>query len=471
MRSVTLFVCIWVLGMQGLRLQAQDDSLRVLSHEAFLEIVRTYHPVARQGNLLVDRARAALTASRAGFDPYLYASAEEKTFDGKNYYDWFNAELKIPTWYGIEVKAGLEDNVGDLLNPDVTPGQSSYLGISVPLAKNLVMDKRRAVLKQAKIFTEQSKAERLLIINDLLFDATYAYWTWVRDYMVYRVLDEQVSVNQARFSLVKLGYRQGDRPAIDTTEALAQLQSFELSRNEAWLRFRNAGLDLSNYLWRSADSPYYLPSNVVPDSSWNQRNLAALNLPVLEELLKVADEQHPKLRAFDFKLQMLDIERRLKFQDLLPTLNLKYNFLNSGYNVFKDASWGYYENNYKFGFDFSVPLRLSQGRGNYREAKIKIEETSLDQAQVRLAIENKVKAYFNEVAMLQKQVQIAADNYENYFRLFRGEDTRFRIGESSLFLLNQRENKVLETRQKLVELKTKLLASYTGLLWSTGQLR
>jgi outer membrane protein TolC len=168
---------------------------------------------------------------------------------------------------------------------------------------------------------------------------------------------------------------------------------------------------------------------------------------------------------------MLDIEKRLKFQNLLPTLNVNYNILNSGYNVFKDASTALYRNNYKFGVDFGLPLRLSQGRGEYNVAKIKIAETNLDLVQTRLSIDNKVKYYFNELATLQLQVRIAEDNLENYQRLFRGEDTRFRIGESSLFILNTRENKVLEAQQKLVELKTKFFTSYRMVVWSTGQLR
>lgn len=469
-----LIIVLLAYSLSGIPVKSvaqSNDSLQVLSQEAFLNIVRTYHPVARQANLVVDRAKAELIAARAGFDPLLYMSAERKTFDGKNYYDWFHPELKIPTWYGIEVKAGLEENLGDLINSEATPGKSSYLGVSVPLAKNLVMDKRRAVLQQAKVFREQSKAERSLMLNDLLFDASYSYWNWVREYMVYRVLEDAIIVNQTRYGLVKLGFRQGDRPAIDTTEALAQLQSFQLARNDAWLRFRNAGLELSNFMWKANDTPFYMPPSVMPDTSWNTVNAYEQPLPVLDTLLYISATTHPKLQGFDFKLQMLDIERRLKFQDMLPVMNVKYNILNSGYNVFKDASWGYYENNYKFGFDFGIPLRLSQGRGQYQAAKIKIAETNLDLSQTRLAIENKVKYYFNELAMLQTQIGIAEDNYNNYMRLFRGEDTRFRIGESSLFLLNSRENKVLESRQKLLELKTKFYTSYIALQWATGQLR
>ncbi len=471
---IRLIIVLLVHSLSGIPVNTMAqgrDSLLVLSQEEFLNIVRTFHPVARQANLLVDRAKAELIASRAGFDPSFYMSADRKTFDGKNYFNWIHPELRIPTWYGVEINAGIENNLGDLLNSEETPGKSSYLGISVPLARNLVMDKRRAVLMQAKVFREQSKAERLLMLNDLLFDASYSYWNWVKEYMVYRVLEETITVNQNRYGLVKLGFRQGDRPAIDTTEALAQLQSFQLARNDAWLRFRNAGLELSNYLWQANDTPFYMPPVVIPDTAWNVVNLTNKQLPVLDTLLILAATNHPKLQSYDFKLQMLDIDRKLKFQELLPVFNVKYNLLNSGYDVTEGASWRFYENNYKFGFDFGLPLRLSRGRGEYKAAKIKINETNLDLSQTRLAIENKVKYYFNELAMLKTQVGIAEENYLNYLRLFKGEDMRFRIGESSLFLLNNRENKLLESRQKLVELKTKFYNSYQALQWSTGQLR
>lgn len=448
-----------------------NDTLLVLSEDAFISIVRSYHPVAKQGQLLVDRARAELTASRAGFDPQFYLYSDRKTFDGKTYYDITNPELKIPTWYGIEVKAGLENNLGDFLNPDLSEGKSSYLGVTVPLAKNLLMDKRRAVLKQAKIFRDQSKAERLIMINDLLNDAYETYWYWVRDYEVYNILTNAVSVNETRLRLIKIGFAQGDRPAIDTTEALAQLQSFQLARNEAYLNFRNSGLMLSNFMWTPGNSAYYLSETVIPDSSWRTLNIIGTQLPVLDSLISIARNEHPKLASFNFKLQMLDIERSLKFQNLLPLLNVRYNILNTGYNVLEDASAALYRNNYKFGVDFGLPLRLSQGRGEYRAARIKIEETNLDVVQARLAIDNMVKFYFNELATLQLQVRIAEDNLQNYQRLFRGEDLRFRVGESSLFILNSRENKVLESMQKLAELKTKFFKSYRSVTWASGQLR
>lgn len=453
---------------------AQDSTAteKILLPEDFIAIVRKFHPVIQQANINIERAAADITSARGGFDPSVYVNSEQKTFDGKNYYSYTNPELKIPTWYGIEIKAGMENNGGQFLNSEVSTGQTSYIGIAVPLAKNLIIDRRRAVLQQAKIFRSQSEAERLNTINDLMYEGYTSYWNWVRARQVYDVLTNAVQINKARFELVKISFRQGDRPGIDTTEALAQLQQFEYMQSESLVKLQNAAIDLSAFLWLPDNSYYQLDTNTAPGNKWNQQNTDTTALPVLDELLYTAKLTHPKLSMFDFKLQILEVERKLKFQSLLPTINVKTNLLNKGYSFFNGfGKAGFYENNNKFGLDIGLPLRLSEGRGGYRAAKLKIQETRLDVLLQQQAIENKIRYYYNELLGLRQQVKIYTDTYNNYQTLFRGEDTRFRAGESSLFILNSRENKVLEAVQKLAELKTKFYSTQMAVQWAAGQLR
>lgn len=451
---------------------AQDSTRnRILTEEEFMGIVRSYHPVARQANLVVDRARAEWIAAKAGFDPYLGATSQRKTFDGKNYYDYFSPSIKIPTWYGVEVSAGLEENLGGLINPERTPGQASYLSVSVPVARDLVIDKRRAVLRQAVLYRGQSRAERALMVNDLMYEALTDYWKWSQAYVVHAIIAEVVTVNEARLRFVRQSFVQGDRPALDTTEALAQLQAFQLSRDQAWLEVRKTALELSNHLWQSNDSPWYLPPQVRPDTSWLRTDLQGAPLPVLDELLTTALETHPKLLGFDFKLQALEIERKLKFQELLPQVDLKYSVLGKGYGALGPEAIPFFRNNYRFGLDASMPLFLFKGRGQYRSARIKIADTDLERMRTRLAISNKVKYHFTELAVQKEQALRAGAYLESNARLFRGEDTRFRVGESSLFLLNSRENKLLEARQKLAETRAKYYLSRISLRWAAGQLQ
>ncbi|WP_207493497.1 TolC family protein [Aridibaculum aurantiacum] len=442
----------------------------VLTLDNVLDIVRRYHPVARQANLSVDSAEAFRMAVRGAFDPAVYVRNEQKTFDGKSYYYYTNPEIKIPTWYGLELKAGLENNGGERLDPEVTPGRSSYAGLSMPLMKNLLFDRRRASLSQARLLIQQTEADRLNAYNDLLFNAAETYWDWVREYQVFRVLTQAITINRQRLNLVRQSFLGGERAAIDTLEALAQLQSFEFLQSDALLRFRNAAFELSNYLWLENEQPYELPANVIPDTTWSVVRLETYPLPVLEQSLATALATHPKLRSLGFKVDALEVERRLKFQSLLPTFDVHYNFLNKGYQPVKGIGSNMFENNYKYGFVFGLPLLQRQARGEYRIAGIKIEQTSLQVSQVRLEIENKVKSYYNQILQMRQQVRIFEENLQLYMRLLRAEEVRFSIGESSLFLINARENKVLETQQKLQELRAKFFKSLVALQWAMGQL-
>lgn len=451
-------------------LQAQD-TVRVLAEDEFLAIVRQHHPVAKQAGLLVDAARAQLLSIRGNFDPVIFLNNDQKTFDGKNYFNYSNAELAVPTWFGVEVYAGLENNFGDFINPELSASRSSYAGISLPLLKDLILDKRRAALQQGKLFTQQSEFERRTVINDLLFDAYKAYWSWARDYQLLMVLDTTILLNEARYELVRISFQQGDRAGVDTTEALAQLQNFQQQREEAWLNFRKSTLEVSTFLWLQGNTPVYLSERVVPDTLWTSQSFRNFQVDQLSNWITQAVTNHPKLQQIDFKLQVLEVERRLKFQNLLPRLDLKYNFLQQGYNVANSINANFFENNYKFGVNAIIPIPNRSGIGDYRAARIKIKTTELDRSFTELNLENKVRFHYNEVLNLQKQITIYEAAYNNYVRLFDAEQLKFSFGETTLFLLNTRETKVLEAQQKLLELKAKFYQAFASLNWAAGVLQ
>lgn len=447
-----------------------QDSVHTLSARQVMEIVKRYHPVALQAGILVEQAKADLVSARGQFDPVFENEAAQKTFEGTAYYSYNRPEISIPTWFGIEVKAGLEYLSGNRTDPVDTKGESSYLGISVPLAKNLLMDKRRAALQSAKIFRQASVAERRNMLNQLMLDALKSYWSWVKEYQLYQVMNEAVAINESRFRWVRSAYQLGDRAAIDTTEVLAQWQQFELLRSQAWLNFQNAGLELSVYLWTAGAQPYELPSNIIPQEPLREISVMNQPVPVLNELLNAAVSNHPELRLYQYKLQALNIERKLKFQELLPVVNFRYNQLGRGYDVWKTVTSPYFENNYRYGLSIAVPLRLSQGRGEYKKARLKINYAELELEQKKRQVENKVRSYFNELLALKEQVKWQEQSWRNYLQLQRAEELRFRSGESSLFLVNARETKALEALQKLLELKAKYFVSENTVRWAAGNL-
>lgn len=100
-----------------------------------MEIVKQFHPVAKQADIFMEKAKADVTIAKGMFDPVLKNESAQKTFDGTDYYLYNRPELSIPTWFGAEVTAGLEKLSGSRTSPEETQGQTSYLGISIPLAK------------------------------------------------------------------------------------------------------------------------------------------------------------------------------------------------------------------------------------------------------------------------------------------------------------------------------------------------
>jgi outer membrane protein TolC len=435
-----------------------------------MDIIRKFHPVAQQAKLEVDLARASLQASRGVFDPSFYARSEKKSFDGKNYFFYSNPELKIPTWYGIEIKGGLENNYGDKLSGENTFGKSSYIGVSIPLLKDLIIDKRRSDLAQSKILVRLNQEERQLIVNDLFLDGASSYWEWAYAHQKQKLFTEVLDKTKSRLEFIKQSFQAGERAAIDTVEGVLQYQNILNLQTEAWSDLIEAQSRLSNFLWDQNELPYELTEKIQPDSSWIKADIDALNVPALVTIIEEANLIHPKLKLLNFKSDILEIDKLYKTQNLLPTLRVNYNFLNKGYEFATPFNTALYQNNYKAGLQFGLPLFLRQARGELKQAKIKIEQQDLEIGQTRLEIENKIKTYYAALSALRNQYKINQKSVDNTKRLLDVELERFDIGESSLFLVNNREIKYIEVVLKGYELKTKFFKTLVALNWAKGSI-
>lgn len=455
------FIISISLLMSGLLATAQQT----LSLEEFVNLVRRYHPVAKQAALGVEIAKAEVTSARGAFDPRFENSISRKEFDGLLYYDHQISEVKVPTWIGIDVVAGVESLSGQRTSTPDTKGNSSYVGFSVPVAKGLLIDARRAAFQQAKIFQQLSVQEQQAIINDLMYEAAKAYWNWWQQHQVQRVFQQAINNAEQRFRLVKTAFQIGERPAIDTVEALAQLQSIQIRSSEIQLDITNAQLDVNVFLWQENGEMYTLPPAVVP-----QDTIPSLMEAMQMERLLQQVPSHPELQQYGFKLKALQVEKRLKFQSLLPSVYVMYNQLNKAHDLKKSFNTPWLENNYRYGVAVSIPLRLSEGRGEYRKAKLKIEQTKLQQLTKQLSLQTKLQQHYNEWKRLREQIALQQQAVQSYTALQRGEEIKFANGESSLFLVNAREIKTLEAQQKLLELQSKEQKAAASVLWASGVL-
>ncbi|RYY41634.1 MAG: TolC family protein [Chitinophagaceae bacterium] len=452
---------VFLLAALGLALSAHAQKL--FTEEDLRTVVMNYHPVARRAGLDVTIARANITAARGAFDPQLRWNSGRKDVDGLTYYDEQAIELKIPTWYGIDVQAGSEARGGERLNPEETRGSLSYLGFSVPLARDLLFDKRRATLQSARLLAQASEQNRRAAVNDLLAEVLEDYWHWWESRQLLALSDSLTTNAEERLRLLRVAVLLGDRAALDTIEAWTQVQTFSLQRAEAALAAQKARLGVSAHLWTADGQPYEMPEDVEPQA-------AQAPAPTLDRLL-AALGLHPDLQAYFLKTSALRLERRLKFQQLLPDVDLKYNALVKSDNPLQSfgnaaPSLG----NYRYGLTVAIPMRFSEGRGGWRAAKAKVRQAEWDVADKRRSLQVKLQQQFAEWEQLSRQQSIQQSAIRNYTVLLRGEETRFRAGESSLFLVNAREQKTWEALQKAIALDAKRARALVRLRWAAGVL-
>ena len=129
---------------------------------------------------------------------------------------------------------------------------------------------------------------------------------------------------------------------------------------------------------------------------------------------------------------------------MLPKLEVSYNFLTSQVSNFNELSTG----QYKTFVNLKIPLFMRKQRADLRIAKLKIKDLAYETFDTKLALENKFKITNRQLVSYQNQGVLLSEMIEDYKRLLSGEERKFQIGESSLFLVNTREQKLVETRIK-----------------------
>lgn len=458
-RTVALFWCISLMCAHVAKAQASDTV--IFSFDDFRSLLVNNHPMVRQAKLQIEKGESTVRRARGNFDPKLEAVFSEKEYKGKEYYNLTNAQIKIPTIAAAELKGGFDLNSGEFLNPeDVTPNNGLLTaGISLPVLQGLVIDERRAALRMAQAFNEFSIREQQVMLNDLLIRAYTSYWDWWATYEKVLVAQDIERVAAERFVAVRSRALAGQAPVIDTVEAFIQVQLRRQNVQEARANEVKSRMMLSTFLWEGGDNPVarVLSNKNRPEMPLMAAGSGPVVLRNFEKFIDSVAVRNPYLAQFEFKLESLSVEERWKREKLKPKLNVNYNLLShntGGSNLPENTAFS--TNNYKWGIDFSFPILLRESRGDVQLQRIKILETRYDQVLKTQEVKNKARAAYENSVLVAQQLEIAQNNLRNYQVLLDGERLRFFIGESSLFLVNQRELQFVDARNKLIDIQAKL---------------
>lgn len=433
-------------------LNAQELDTSILKFSEYIGYVKKFHPIVKQAELVINNGEAELMKARGMFDPKLAVDVEQKKFKDTEYYNKLNATFKIPTWYGIEIKGTFEQNDGNFLNPEGNvPTNGLYsAGVSVSLAQGLLINKRMAAIQQAKLFKQQVKADKDILVSIILSDAAKSYFNWLRSYLEVKIYEDFLKNAEFRFNSVKRNVINGESPAIDSTEARIAINTRKLELIKAKVKLRQSTLTLSNYLWLDDNTPLEIQPTVIPEENIDIEINKALGTSVLND--NVANlENHPKLLSLDYKYQSQKVDKNLKLNMLLPKIDLQYNFLTETPSLLNSFSTSAQKSSLLVRF----PLFLRKERADLKFAKIKLQQTKYEINATRLSLKNKISGIESELESFVSQNTITKTIVEDYEKMLDAEQRKFNLGESSLFLVNSRESKLIDAQLKALALKNK----------------
>jgi len=463
LKSKFCFSFLWVLLLFP---SSEVVSQVLISYEKFMDDVMKFHPLSDRAENFKKLGMYQLQAARGSYDPFLEGNHENKFYNGTNYYSVSSAQLKQALFTSQYLKAGYDYGYGNYINPELKTSTAGipYLGMEVSLLQGLVIDKRRAEVLKSRAYLNYYTAEQKNQLNQLFFESSQQYFDWLFSLKQISLNAYFLQLAQQRYTGIESLAEVGERPAVDTVEASLFIQSRLLDLQNAELDKIKSQNQLASFNWNENGNAS-LQYSFIPSDSLDAYFEKAKQ--VIGKLMFQDSLSNPIISKYTAFQEVLNVDKRLKREFIKPKLNVNYNLLAGNTNA---SSPIFTTNSYKWGLSFSMPLLLRTPVNEYRMADISSKNNSLELSSKNNELMYKLNQASQSISVLSQQLLNAQKSVDYSRKLVDAEKQKFEAGESSLFLINTRESKWLESELKLAEYKLKFIKSTLQIIYLKGNL-
>ncbi len=423
-------------------ISAQTKDTVYFTELSFLKQVLEFAPLVKNAELNIAIEQFQYQESRAAFEPKIAGEYDFKKFDDKTYYNKLQSGLKVNTPIGVKVNGGYVNNSGVYLNPENNlPTQGlAYAGIEIPLGAGLLTDAERFNVKQQKLEVDAASLLYRLQANQYMFDAATAYWEWYGSSLNLSLAEEAVERVESRYSFVMSRYRIGEAAAVDTLEAYINLQNRRAYMLDVQVKWFKSNAYLRNFIWL----PNYKNETIT--------SIADLDLEVKfldSSLSQNLVERHPLVQLIENDSLINYAGIRLAKEYFKPQVDLSLK-LQEDVGELSGFDYAFDRNQY-VGLNMYMPLFLRKERAKVKQLETKQEMLVNKKAETFVKIRNDLDIAITNTLTLYQSVSLWQNITENYNQLLVAEQTKFNLGESSLFILNNRELKWIDSREKFIK--------------------
>lgn len=421
---------------------AQFYDTLVMDESKFLNQVFNYAPTLENAAFKVAIQQQEIRSAKGVFEPKLIGRYRLKDYENQSYFNKQQTGINIATPLGVKFEVGFQDNQGLFLNPENTVPSAGlvYTGIELPLGARMFTDEDRTYIKQQRLKNDVATSAQNLTINDYLLDAGEQYWDLFESIKLMDVSKEALTIARQRFDFIVSQNRLGYAASIDTLEAKINVQ-YRLALNTSnFIRYQKMSFAINNFLWLPNRDQLFIVPNVDMDY------MAVFPDSLLKkELVKT----HPLVLILDTDSMINQTNLALNREFYKPELDLSLR-LQENAKYLEEYDFDINTNNY-VGLNLKMPLLLRKQRAKSNQFEFEKSIISNKKRETLVKIENAQRTLYLNTENLRTNVIIWQKAVQNYRTLVRAEQTKFEKGESSLFLVNNRELRWIDAREKYIK--------------------
>lgn len=412
-----------------------------------LESVDRSYPLlraARQDRTIAD---ADLLSAEGGFDLSWRTRASMAPYGYyKNY--TIDSVVQQPTrWWGVTAFGGWRIGRGDFAVYDGKRATNDLgelrAGLQIPLWRDGPIDRRRANIQRAEIgqklgdiAVEQQRIETTRA-------ASLRYWSWVVAGQRVAVARQLLDAAVARDAGLAERASRGDLPPIERTEnarSILQRQSQLLAAERA---LQQAAIELSLFHRGANDAPLIALPNTQPRDLPEPTSLEAS----VESDLARALARRPEARRLALQREQASIELAWARNQSRPAIDLQ---LAVSRDLGDGASYRR-PTEFEAGILIDIPLQTRVADGRADAAYASVAKAAAQEQLARDRIVADVRDARSEVETARQRVKIAREELALARQLEAFERRRFELGDSTLLIVNLREQAAAEAAMREID--------------------
>ena len=419
-----------------------------LTLQQVLDSVRRHFPLIQGAEEEKQAALGAVTSSLGGFD-LRWKSSFERTAPG--YYDRnvLDSLIEKPiSAGGIDIYGGYRQGVGSFAlydgKAETMNGGEARLGVQVPVLRDRAIDARRAELAIAETGVQIASQSVELKRIGAIRKASTVYWKWAGAGQKLSIIKDLLKIAQDRDRVLGERVAHGDIAEFERKDNMRTLLQREGQLRAAERALQEAAFELSLFFRNEEGVP------IVPDERQKPKIISPIvkrKADSLEQLETQALRIRPEIQQLDQQKEQIAITEQHAENQLMPKLDLTLEVSKDMGTVDETRD----PTELRSGIKLEVPLQRRRALGKQTEAQAKIRKLEREREFLVQSIRAELQDALSALRLSQEQLKIVETELAFARELEEGERQRFAAGESTILVVNLREQATADSALRQID--------------------